>query len=156
MAPLRSGQGWYFRFHWEVKNGRWPGALEAWNQWRAGDGRGLRFVPPVLALSYMGVHDTVQAQAALAWAEAVQLEEIARRHEGYQPRLYLAEVQALRGDVRAANRWFAEAVRLGYLDALAASRAPALAALRGTPEFEGQLRVMRETAARLRRGVRPE
>jgi TolB-like protein/Tfp pilus assembly protein PilF len=156
MAPLRSGQGHYFRFLWEVQNGRWPGALNAWNQWRAGDGRGIRFVPPVLALAYMGVHDTVQAQVALARAEAFQLEEIARRHEGHQPRLHLAEVHALRGDVPAANRWFAEAVRLGYLDALAASRAPALAALRGTPQFEGQLRTMRETAARLRQEVKPE
>lgn len=156
MASVGTGQGAYYRFEWEVLNGRWVRAARAWEQWRAGDGEGLRMVPPVLALAYMGVHDTVQAQAALARAEAVQLEEIARGHEGYLPRLYLAEVQALRGDVRAANRWFAEAVRRGYLDALAASKDPALAALRGTPEFESRLRSMRETAARLREGVKPE
>lgn len=153
MAPVRTGQGAYFRFEWEALNRRWAPAAQAWRQWRAGDGEGLRMVPPVLALVYVQVADTPRARAALARAEAVQLDAIDRGDEGYLPRLLLAQVSALRGDVRLANQWFSEAVAHGYLLADEAGRLPALAALRPTPEFQARLRWMRTRAARLRAGV---
>lgn len=153
MTSVRTGQGAYFRFEWEALNGRWTRAAQAWQRWRAGDGEGLRMVPPVLALVYVQAADTPRARAALARAEAVQLDAIDRGDEGYLPRLMLAQVSALRGDVRLANEWFAEAVARGYLLAAEAERLPALAALRPTPEFQARLGWMRARAARLRAGV---
>ena len=95
----------------------------------------------------------IRARAALARAEAVQLDAIDRGDEGYLPRLLLAQASALRGDVRLANQWFSKAVAHGYLHAAEAERLPALAALRSTPEFQARLRWMRMRAAHLRARV---
>lgn len=86
----------------------------------------------------------------------MQLDAVDRGDEGYLPRLLLAQVSALRGDVRLANQWFEEAVAHGYLLAAEAERLPALAALRPTPDLQARLRWMRTRAARLRARVPPD
>jgi hypothetical protein len=148
-----TGEAEYFRFEWAAYNERWADARRTWAAWRAGEGRGLRGVPPLLALVHLRLGDTVAARAVLDTAEAEQRAVLGRGHQGPAPHLLLAQVLALRGDVRGANQAFGRAVALGYTDALAAERHPALAALRPTAEFQQALRAMRRRAEEQRRQV---
>lgn len=150
----RSGRGSLLLFQWDAQNGRWGAALQAWARWAADDGQGLLSVPPLLALAFLQAGDAERARAVLARVENEQQHHIMSRREGYSPHLVLAQVYAVRGNAPEANRYFSEAVRLGYFNALEAANLPTLAALRGTPEFRASLDRMRTAAARLRMQVR--
>lgn len=146
----RLDRGWDLVFEWEAQNGRWARAEEAWARWQASGGRGLRSVPPLLAMMQRARGDSAGAEATLASIERLQADRIARGDEGHLPRLLLAQVHALRGEPDAAVARLREAVRSGYLNAQAAAHHPALATLRGRRDFQALLQEMRATASRLR------
>jgi TolB-like protein/Tfp pilus assembly protein PilF len=150
----RGGRGWLLLFQWDAQNGRWGAALQAWTRWAANDGQGLVSVPPLLALAFLQAGDVESARAVLARVENEQQHHIMSRHEGYSPHLVLAQVYALRGNVPEANRYFSNAVRLGYFNVLEAGTLPTLATLRGTPEFRASLDRMATAAAHLRSQLR--
>lgn len=152
----RGGRGWYLLFGWDAHNGRWTSALQAWRRWAESDGRGLREVPPLLGMVYLQTADTTRALSTLAGVESAQLGWIAKGHEGYGPRLLLAQVHALRGELPRAVARFREAEQAGYRNALEASALPALAPIRGTAEFRATLGRMQASAASLRAQVPPE
>ncbi|HET7460573.1 MAG TPA: hypothetical protein VFJ82_04980 [Longimicrobium sp.] len=134
-------------FQWQVLNGRAAAPPSA----APGGAPACDGVLTALALRPRG--DEGGARAVLAAVENAQRDSIVQGHEGARPRLVLAQVYALRGDLPSATLWFAEAVEHGYRDALEASRLPGLAPLRGTAAFERHLAEMRSTVSALRTGL---
>ncbi|HYR11113.1 MAG TPA: tetratricopeptide repeat protein [Longimicrobium sp.] len=148
MRGFGSGQGWCQVFQWEALNGRLARAGE---QARAHGERAWRCAPVLLALVHQGLGNATLASAALDTAASAARDSMAYGHDGSHPRLVLAQVHAMRGELTEANRWFTLAVERGYLHVRAARRLPTLAALRGTPEFERNLQAMERSVANQRR-----
>jgi Tfp pilus assembly protein PilF/TolB-like protein len=142
-----SEQGECLLFQWEALNGR-PERARA--RARAQGRRAWRCAPVLLGFVHLDNGDPALARAALDTAAAAAHDSIEHGHEGSHPRLILAQVHALRGDTSEANRWFAEAVDLGYRHTRAARRLPTLAPLHRTPEFQRTLAAMDGSVLRQR------
>ncbi|HEU0012632.1 MAG TPA: tetratricopeptide repeat protein [Longimicrobium sp.] len=150
MSGFGAGPGWCLVFQWDALNGRLQRARDR----AAEEGAAAwQCAPVLLALVHLRLGNPGQARVALDTAEAAARDSMEYGHDGSHPRLVLAQVYALRGDVKQANTWFADAVEHGYRHVREARRLPTLEALWKTPEFERTLQEMDGKVLRQRQQV---